>query len=146
MEACPFCDDQTIRERIVAEDDYIRAFPTNIPIVPMHMLLVPIRHITALRELSPEERSALFDMIDRLQKMFRTSFGIEGFNFAWNEGVVAGQNVEHFHLHLLPRVAGDTGITEYEPRKFLYRPGSRETAPQSELLDVAKTLREALEK
>jgi len=53
----------------------------------------------------------------------------EGFNFAWNEGAVAGQTVPHFNLHIVPRTTGDSGIWEYEPREFLYRPGSRAASP-----------------
>ena len=68
----------------------------------------------------------------------------EGFNFAWNDGPIAGQSVPHFHLHVLPRKQGDTGITEYEPRQFLYRPGSREASPEAELAAIAKMIQEHL--
>ncbi len=66
----------------------------------------------------------------------------KGFNFAWNEGVVAGQTVPHFHLHIVPRSESDAGITMYEPREFLYRPGSRAVSPQEELITLSKELRE----
>ncbi|MBI4150334.1 hypothetical protein HY488_02940, partial [Candidatus Woesearchaeota archaeon] len=56
----------------------------------------------------------------------------------------AGQNISHLHLHIIPRKGGDAGITDYEPRKFLYRPGSRETSPENELRDVAALIRRAL--
>ncbi len=69
----------------------------------------------------------------------------EGFNLAWNEGKIAGQNVSHFHLHVVPRKIGDAGITEYEPRKFLYRSGSREESPDTELLAVANLIRSSIE-
>ena len=71
-------------------------------------------------------------------------FGAEGFHFAWNEGAIAGQSVPHLHLHIVPRRVGDGGITEFEPRKFLYRPGSREPSPEYELRAVAEEVRKAL--
>jgi diadenosine tetraphosphate (Ap4A) HIT family hydrolase len=144
-DACPFCNDPAIEERTIVRNKYVRAFPTNIPIVPMHVLVIPARHVGTIGELSNEEKNALFEMIERLCELFRASFGAEGFNVAWNEGVVAGQSVPHMHVHLLPRKQGDTGITGYEPRTFLYRPGSREDTPENELQDVAKTIRKALE-
>jgi diadenosine tetraphosphate (Ap4A) HIT family hydrolase len=69
---------------------------------------------------------------------------VEGFHQAWNEGKVAGQSVPHFHLHVVPRKQGDEGITEYEPRKFLYRPGSREETPSQELESIAKQIKEKI--
>jgi hypothetical protein len=46
---------------------------------------------------------------------------------------------------MLPRKEGDTGITEYDPRKFLYRPGSRETSPDKELISVSERIKKELE-
>lgn len=57
---------------------------------------------------------------------------------------MAGQTVPHFHLHIVPRKQGDAGILEYEPRKFLYRPGSREEGPEAELQSVAAQIRAVL--
>ncbi len=142
--SCPFCTDPAIREREVARNGFARAFPTNIPIVPGHMLVAPVRCVATFEELTTEEREALFGMASRLKSALRATFGAEGFNHAWNEGETAGQGVPHLHLHVLPRKTGDEGVTEYEPRKFLYRPGSRETSPQSELLTVAKLVRAGL--
>lgn len=65
------------------------------------------------------------------------TFDSVGFNLAWNDGKVAGQSVPHFHLHVVPRKEGDTGIYEYEPRQYLYRPGKRENTPEAELKEVA---------
>jgi diadenosine tetraphosphate (Ap4A) HIT family hydrolase len=70
----------------------------------------------------------------------RATFGAEGFNHAWNEGAAAGQSIPHFHLHIIPRTAGDAGVLEYEPRKFIYRPGSREATPEAELQAITKEI------
>ena len=79
--------------------------------------------------MTDEEIKAIFDLRLQLKKALTKILGAEGFNYAWNEGKLAGQSVPHFHLHILPRKEGDTGITKYEPREFLYRPGSREESP-----------------
>ena len=86
----------------------------------------------------------MFDLAQHIANTLTEKFGAEGFNYAWNEGKAAGQNVEHLHLHIVPRTEGDTGIYEYDPRKFLYRPGSREISPQDELLAAAEELRNAI--
>jgi diadenosine tetraphosphate (Ap4A) HIT family hydrolase len=76
-------------------------------------------------------------MIIRIKNALKKSFDADGFNVAWNEGVSAGQTVDHLHIHIVPRKAGDAGIYEYEPRKFLYRPGSRIKSPKRELREIA---------
>ncbi len=144
MESCPFCTDKNIKERIIVQNKHVWAFPTNIPIVPMHTLVAPIRHVSNMAELTDKEHAAIFEMTKRLSDAFTKHFEAEGFNYAWNEGQLAGQSIAHLHLHILPRKAGDSGVTEYEPRKFLYRSGSRETTPESELRAVSEAIRTAL--
>ena len=72
------------------------------------------------------------------------AFAAEGFNYAWNEELVAGQTVPHLHLHMLPRKKGDSGIVDYEPRKFLYRPGERSDSPDQELIKVTELIKKNL--
>lgn len=95
-------------------------------------------------DIRPEEWQAIHELTKKIKAALRQAFQAEGFNYAINEGSAAGQSVNHLHIHLLPRKRGDTGITEYEPRKFLYRPGSRETSPDSELDAVANQIRATL--
>ena len=128
---CVFCTQTEIQERIIYKNNLVFAFPTNIPITLGHTLIAPVRCIASFDELTTEEAKALFSMRRRIADALKKSFGANGFHFVWNEGAVAGQSVSHFHLHIVPRKKGDTGITEYEPRTFLYRPGSRE--PSREL-------------
>ncbi|MFZ1075142.1 MAG: HIT domain-containing protein [Minisyncoccia bacterium] len=142
---CAFCEIPAIRKREICRNELAWAFLTNIPIVPGHTLVAPIRCVATFEELTPEERIAIFDLQSKIHDALRIAFGAEGFNYAWNEGKLAGQSVPHFHLHVLPRKEGDTGITEYEPRRFLYRPGSRNESPESELHSVSRLLRDALQ-
>ncbi len=144
MEICVYCDSPEIRDREISRDPFTRAFPTNIPITPGHTLVVPVRHVAHMSDLTPEEHTALFAMIERIESALRSAYKAEGFNVAWNEGVLAGQSVPHLHIHVVPRTEGDTGVLEYEPRKFLYRPGLRETTPEDELRDVASEIKKAL--
>jgi len=141
---CPFCNSEKTGAMIIVENEYAKAFPTNIPIVPGHTLVVPKRHVESVVELERTELLAIFELVSILQKGMIRTFGAHGFNGAFNQGEKAGQAVPHFHLHLVPRKPGDTGIVDYDPRKFLYRPGSREISPNEELLAVAEQIRKAL--
>jgi diadenosine tetraphosphate (Ap4A) HIT family hydrolase len=141
---CVFCTQHDIAERVITENAHAHAFPTNIPITPGHTLIVPKRHVQTISELTELERNDVFDLAETIKGALRKGFGAQGFNHAWNESEIAGQSVPHFHLHIVPRTPGDTGVLQYEPRDFLYRPGSRAATPQQELIDVAMLIRAAL--
>ena len=141
---CAYCEIPEIKERAIVKNDLAWAFPTNIPIVPGHFLIAPVRCVAKFEDLTIEERAAIFDLLSQLTKALTKTFGAKGFNYAWNEGKLAGQSVPHFHLHVLPRKEGDAGITEYEPRQFLYRPGSREETPEAELKAVSELIKKEL--
>lgn len=139
---CVYCNSPEIKGRTIFRNDLVWAFPTNIPITPGHILISPIRHVRTFEELTDGERDALFILAIKMKTALRSLFGAEGFHHVWNENEVGGQSVPHFHLHIVPRRNGDAGITEYEPRKFLYRPGSRESTPEEELRVVAEQIKE----
>ena len=142
--SCAYCESQDIKDRTITRNALAWAFPTNIPIVPGHVLICPVRCVATFDELNNEEKAAIFELAGQLRIALAKTFDAAGFNYAVNEGAVAGQSIPHFHLHMLPRKAGDTGITEYEPRQFLYRPGTREATAEDELREVARLIRGAL--
>ena len=135
---CPFCDEENINPKIIYKDKLVFAFPTSIPITPGHALICPVRHISNINDLSEKEFKAIKALIIKIKNSLVKSFDAEGFNIAWNEGTSAGQSVSHLHIHIVPRKAGDKGVYKYDPREFLYRPGSREITPKEELISVAR--------
>ncbi|MDO8627140.1 MAG: HIT domain-containing protein [Candidatus Diapherotrites archaeon] len=141
QKACVYCSNPDIQKRKIVENETAWVFPTNIPITPGHLLVCPKRCVKEFEELNEKEVEDLFDLMKKSKNVLRKAFGAEGFNIAWNEGETAGQKIPHFHLHVVPRKKGDEGITEYEPRKFLYRPGSREETPEKELQKIAEILK-----
>jgi histidine triad (HIT) family protein len=141
---CVYCTIPEIKNRMIVENKYAWAFPTNIPIVPGHLLIAPKRCVTKFEDMNKSEMEAVFSLLRKLKTALTKTFDTSGFNIAWNDGELAGQSVPHFHLHVLPRKIGDKGITKYEPRKFLYRPGSREVTPEKELREVARLVKSNL--
>jgi histidine triad (HIT) family protein len=110
MNNCVFCrilagDVDSSR---VLEDELIVAFLDIGPINQGHTLVVPRRHVEAFTDLTPAEVRALAFSGQRvaaaLQKVLP---GCEGVTLSLAEGEVAGQEVPHAHLHVIPRYAGD---------------------------------------
>lgn len=144
MKKCVFCTQPKIQERIICKNSLVFAFPTNIPITPGHTLIAPVRCVATFDELTDEELLALFALRGKVATSLRHSFGAEGFNCAWNEGIAASQNVPHLHLHIVPRKKEDHGSLGYDPRKFLYRPGPREVSKVDKLREVSRRIRDTL--
>ena len=142
---CVYCTIPEIKARAIVEDELAWAFPTNIPITDGHTLISPKRCAQKLEDLSPEEKLAILDMAEKIMRALRISHGAEGFNCAWNQEKLAGQSVPHFHLHVIPRKEGDTGLLGYDPRSMLYRTGDREPTNEEDLQKVQKTIRDALQ-
>lgn len=134
---CDFCDSRLIEKREIAKNALSRAFLTRTPITEGHALVIPKRCVATIEQLSQEERSSLLELVSEVKGMLNKSFGAKAFNLAWNEGVEAGQTVDHLHIHVVPRKAGDRGVYKYEPRKFLYRPGERENTNETKLEKLA---------
>lgn len=140
---CVYCSLPEIREREIMSSELAWAFPTNIPITPGHTLISPKRCVKTMSELTREERLEILDLADKMMHALRILYQAEGFNCVWNEGNLAGQSVPHFHLHIIQRKDGDTGLLGYDPRSMLYRTGDREPTPEAELLQIRDDLRAA---
>lgn len=141
---CIYCTIPEIKKRMIIDNKLAWAFPTNIPITKGHILIAPKSCIRSLRELSIEERLAIFELADKVMDALRKLYKSEGFNCVWNEGKLAGQSVPHFHLHIIPRKEGDTGLLGYDPRSMIYRTGDREPTDENELLRVRDEIRKGL--
>jgi diadenosine tetraphosphate (Ap4A) HIT family hydrolase len=101
--------------------------------------------VKTLAELSAQEKLAILELAEEIMSALRKAFGAEGFNCVWNQEKLAGQSVPHFHLHIIPRKEGDTGLLGYDPRSMLYRTGDRQPTPEEELTPIVKQIQEALE-
>ena len=99
-------------------------------------MISPRRCVAKFEDLTEDEYLAIASLAKVIMPALKKMYGAEGLNCAWNEGKLASQSVPHFHLHIIPRKEGDTGLLGYDPRSMLYRTGDRDPLPESELLKV----------
>jgi len=93
---------------IVHGDDAVVAFMDIRPVNGGHVLVVPRRHTVSLLELDEETAGRMTAVGMRIAGALRASgVRFEGFNLFLADGEVAGQEVFHAHLHVIPRFAGD---------------------------------------
>lgn len=76
-----------------------------------HLMITTNRHTAGLSELTPEERSQMWDLIIRAELGLNAAMRPQGFNLGLNLGRVAGAGIpDHLHFHLVPRWLGDTNF------------------------------------
>ncbi len=104
MSECLFCGiiDGRIKGDIVYQDPSILAFKDVQPRAPVHLLIVPRKHIATLLDLETSD-GALVGEIFRVAGRLAEEQGIakRGFRVVVNCGAEAGQSVFHLHFHLL---------------------------------------------
>ena len=91
----------------IYEDDLFKVILDRFPAAPGHALIIPKAHYEDMFELPQEVAEALYPLAQKIAIQIKKAVGAEGMNVVQNNGDVAGQSVYHFHLHLVPRKAGD---------------------------------------
>lgn len=102
---CPFC--ALPHHRIIGENKFSVLIRDGFPVSTGHSLVIPKRHVRSFFELTTEERTAMFSLLDEARSAAAQEFEPDGFNIGINDGPAAGQTVPHLHIHLIPRYEGD---------------------------------------
>ena len=104
MHSCIFCQiaKHAAPAKIVYEDDHVVAFQDIQPVAPVHVLIIPKKHIPTLNDLNEADQSVLGQLF-LVAKSIAKQFGIHerGYRTVFNCNNDAGQTVYHLHLHLL---------------------------------------------
>lgn len=93
---------------LVHADDTVLAFMDIRPANPGHILVVPREHSASLAELTESVGAQVWRVGQRIARALRHSgLRADGVNLWLADGVAAGQEVFHIHLHVVPRYHGD---------------------------------------
>lgn len=102
---CIFCKiiDGTIPSKLIYEDNDFKAILDVAPATKGHVLVIPKEHAVTLTDLSDDKLSKLLVLAKKIIKAMKEVHGFTNYNIIQNNGPIAGQTVDHFHLHLIPR-------------------------------------------
>jgi len=102
--SCIFCKITSgeIPSRMVYQDDQLVAIEDMNPAAPLHLLLIPRKHIVNTLDLLPDD-DPLIGHLHRVAAMLANERGVaeSGFRIVTNTNADAGQSVFHIHFHLL---------------------------------------------
>jgi len=104
MSDCLFCGivEGKIKGNIVYQDDSVVAFKDINPKAPVHVLIIPRRHVAGVLDLKADDGALIGHVFEVAARLAREQ-GIagSGFRVVVNSGADAGQSVFHLHYHLL---------------------------------------------
>lgn len=129
MDNCIFCKiaNGEIPAATLHEDEDFRVILDLGPASKGHALILPKQHAANLCELPDETAAKAMILAKKMTDRMMKGLNCEGLNVVQNNGLAAGQTVFHFHMHLIPRYAGDNvGIS--------WTPGTLEDSVKEEIL------------
>jgi len=102
MSKCLFCKivNKEVPADIVYEDRNFLAFKDINPVAPVHILIIPKKHIPSVDHVKIEDKELMGELILAAQKIAREK-KLKGYKLIINVGREGGQVVDHLHLHLL---------------------------------------------
>jgi histidine triad (HIT) family protein len=101
---CLFCKivSREIPAKVVYEDDRVLAFEDINPQAPVHVLVVPKRHIATLNDLAEGDDALVGEIVRRGAAIAESrAVAADGFRTVFNTNRAAGQTVFHIHLHVI---------------------------------------------
>ena len=104
MENCLFCQISSgqISTELIYEDEFVVAFNDIHAKAPVHILIVPKKHIASVDELNIEDSLLVGKMVMTAKKLAQDkNISQDGYRLVLNTRSHAGQTVDHIHLHLL---------------------------------------------
>ena len=109
MDNCIFCKiaNGEIKSNVVYEDNDFIAILDLSPATKGHVLLIPKTHAANLLELTDDVASKVLPTAKKIISAQKEVLGFTNYNLIQNNGRIAGQTVDHYHLHLIPRYSID---------------------------------------
>ena len=101
---CVFCKIASgeIPSKILYRDEDVVVFPDIHPVTPVHLLVIPVKHITSLVEMTDADAPLLGKMARAASRVAQEQgLAEKGYRLTINSGAEAGQLVPHLHIHLM---------------------------------------------
>ena len=100
---CIFCKiaSKKIPSDMIYEDEKILVFKDLNPVAPIHVLIIPKKHISSANEINKENSEIISHIFSCIPKISKTLHLENGFRIINNCGTDGGQTVNHIHFHLI---------------------------------------------
>ena len=115
---CIFCKiiDREIPSKIVFESNLNLAFLDIFPISRGHTIVIPKNHYVNLEDIPDDKLSELFKSVKKIATIIHNKLKIDGYNILQNNYKAAGQDINHIHVHIIPRNLDEKRLRFEMPR------------------------------
>ena len=98
-----------IPSSVVYQDETVLAFKDIHPKAPVHILIIPKKHIVSISDLTQEDLPLMGHMLE-VARIISAQLGLKAYKLVINTGAEAGQEVMHLHMHLLSGTRFETPV------------------------------------
>ncbi|EKD23854.1 MAG: hypothetical protein ACD_81C00165G0005 [uncultured bacterium] len=108
---CLFCNiaNKEREAEIVYEDDHVVGILDIFPRTAGHTMIIPKVHVETILDLPEAEIAPVFAAVRKMTAILQEALSPDGFTIGINHGKVAGQAIDHLHIHIMPRWHNDGG-------------------------------------
>jgi ATP adenylyltransferase len=114
QDGCIFCraaEAPDEESHVVRRGERAFALLNAFPYASGHLMIAPYRHVGEFGELESDEALEIHRLGSQALGALAATYQPQGYNLGWNLGRIAGAGVvDHVHLHVVPRWAGDTNF------------------------------------
>jgi histidine triad (HIT) family protein len=106
---CIFCGIilGNLPSNIIIEDEKAIAFLDAFPLAKGHTLVIPKMHFSKIQDMTEDHGSAVFHLVRKLVGPIEKAAHVDSSTIAIHNGKKAGQEIDHVHIHIVPRTIHD---------------------------------------
>ena len=105
---CLFCSLSSEKKLFLYENQDFFTIPDKFPAATGHSLVISKTHYENFFDFPKEKAPSMVEAVQATKKILQEKHAPDAYNIGANNGKQAGQTIFHFHLHIIPRYAGDS--------------------------------------
>lgn len=117
---CVFCkiiNGEIPSKKLYEDDDVISILDISQATLG-HSLIIPKKHFDNLLDIEENYLNKCVNVAKKVAGAIYKTYDVKGFNMLQNTGSAAGQSVNHFHIHIIPRYDNDNLIMKFSENKY----------------------------
>ena len=118
MTACEICETLAQQKDVLKKTRNVAVLLPRFPVVEGHVQIVPLRHAAIAEQIDDKEIGELFSTANKVSTLLFEQMGAQGTNILVQNGLAAGQKVNHVVIEVIPRKQDDGINLQWQPKQL----------------------------